>query len=216
MEIPDPSVTLAPGASKTIGIADLSAKFAVDGKIVTVNDAFVQASTPNGLNWRMESFQVYIAGIKTTRSTKPTLSFKARIMDSNGFVQYERKQGVYSNVEQARAFEKIGIAKTSYANGDSSGNYIFTVMFSSIVRKDEYLMITPPPSVTILPGQEDQCWGLRNLAKQLSCTISDSSIYVRLIPKDVLTKNSWQPGEEIELKISNIKNQISFALTDPF
>lgn len=107
-------------------------------------------------------------------------------MDSFGFVLYERKQGIYSNVEQARAFKKVGIAKTSYANGDSSGNYIFTVMFSSIVNKDEYLMITPPPSVTILPAQ-DQCMGLRNLSKQLSCTISDSSIYVRLIPKDVLT-----------------------------
>ena len=86
------------------------------------------------------------------RSTKPTLSFKARILDSKGFIQYERKQGVYSNVEQARAFRKVGIAKTSYANGDSSGNYIFTVMFSSEVKMNEYLMITPPPSVTILPG----------------------------------------------------------------
>lgn len=99
LSIPDPAVTTAPGASSTEGIADLSAKFTVSGRTVTVNDAFVQASTPNGLNWQQDSFSIFIAGIKTTRSTKPTLSFKARIMDSNRFVQYERKQGVYSNVE---------------------------------------------------------------------------------------------------------------------
>ena len=201
--------------SRTEGIADLSAVFFVNNKVVTVEDAFVQASAPNGLDWRQDSFSIFIAGIKTPRSTKPTLSFKVKIMDSNGFVQYERKQGVYSNVEQARNFEKVGIAKTNYQNGDSTGDYIFTVMFSSIVNQDEYLMITPPPSVTILPAP-DQCMGLRNLSKQLSCTISESSIYVRLIPKDVSTKNSWQAEEEIELRIRNIKNQISFALTDPF
>ena len=61
--------------------------------------------------------------------------------------------------------------------------------------------------------------GLRNLSKQLSCTISDGNIFVRLIPKNVENNDEtfkWQAGEEIELKITNIKNQISFALTDPF
>lgn len=39
---------------------------------------------------------------------------------------------------------------------------------------------------------------------------------MRLIPQDVDQKVSWQAGEEIELQISNIKNPLSFQLTDPF
>ena len=66
-------------------------------------------------------------------------------------------------MEQARSFQNVAITPTSKANGDSSGLYIFTIVFSSIVNMNEYLKITPPPAVTILPDN-DQCMGLRNLS----------------------------------------------------
>jgi hypothetical protein len=41
---------------------------------------------------------VTIAGIKSPRSTAPTLSFKVRIVTPDGYLSYKKEQGVYSNV----------------------------------------------------------------------------------------------------------------------
>ena len=68
------------------------------------------------------------------------------------------------------------------ANGDDSGFYIFTIEFSTTVNVNEYIKITPPSVITISPTSE-QCQGLTsNLAPILSCTISETSIYLRLFP----------------------------------
>lgn len=98
LEFGDPELTET--KSFTEGIADLSATFRVVGneRIVEVSGAFIQASAPNGVDWRQDSFSVFIAGIMSPRSTAPTLSFKARILDVYGFPQYQKQSGVYSNV----------------------------------------------------------------------------------------------------------------------
>lgn len=82
------------------------------------------------------------------------------------------------------------------ANGDSTGRYIFTLQFSSVVKMDEFIKITPPPTVTITPDA-DQCLGLAGLSSVLACTISDRSIYVRLTPEDVVKKQQWEAGETV-------------------
>lgn len=167
-------------------MADLSSQFVVvnQKRSILVGGAFVQASAPNGVDWRQDSFSVYIAGIMTPRSTAPTLSFKARIKTSAGFIQYKKEQGVYSSVYQARNFQNIGITRTSAANGDSTGTYVFTIQFSTTVKMNEYIKIQPPASVTVTPDN-DQCRGIENLSPVLSCTISKQSIYLRLVPANV-------------------------------
>ena len=80
-----------------------------NNRIVFVGGAFLQSSAPNGENWSQDSFSVYVAGILTPRSTAPTLSFKAKIKTSSGFVQYKKEQGVYSSVYQAKDFTNVGI-----------------------------------------------------------------------------------------------------------
>lgn len=67
------------------------------------------------------------------RTTAPTLSFKTRIKTSDGFLQYTKLQGVYTNVYQARAFRTVVIKRTNETNGDDTGLYNFTLQFSSIV-----------------------------------------------------------------------------------
>ena len=74
--------------SYTDGIADLTSEITVssNSRLVYVGGAFVAASAPNGVDWRQDSFSVYVAGILTPRSTAPTLSFRARIKSSSGYL----------------------------------------------------------------------------------------------------------------------------------
>lgn len=70
----------------------MSSEFKViDQKVVRVIGAFIQASAPNGIDWRQDSFSIYIASVVSPRSTAPTLSFKAFIRTSGGFVQYKKE-----------------------------------------------------------------------------------------------------------------------------
>ncbi len=86
LEIPDRDVTRA--LSYTDGIADLTSEInaSSDGKKVWVGGGFVQQSAPNGIDWRQDSFSIYIAGIMTPRSTAPTLSFRAKILTSKNYI----------------------------------------------------------------------------------------------------------------------------------
>ena len=62
----------------------------------------------------------------------------------------------------------------------------------------EYVKITPPDRVVITPAG-NQCKGISsNLSQALSCTISDTSVYVRLNPKDVTTQTTWSSGDEVQ------------------
>ena len=49
-------------------------------------------------------------------------------------------------------FKKAIIKRSNEVNGEDTGVYNFTLQFSSIVYKNEYIKITPPPSVIINPG----------------------------------------------------------------
>lgn len=86
LEIPDRNITTT--LSYTDGIADLTSEVqaASDGKRVWVGGGFVKASAPNGVDWRQDSFSVYIAGIMTPRSTAPTLSFRAKVLTSTSYI----------------------------------------------------------------------------------------------------------------------------------
>ena len=132
LEIPDKSITKSD--SYTDGIADLTASFNTNfnNRIVFIGGAFLQSSAPNGENWSQDSFSVYVAGILTPRSTAPTLSFKAKIKTSSGYVQYKKEQGVYSSVYQAKDFTNVGIHRQSTANAESTG-YVFTLQFSTSI-----------------------------------------------------------------------------------
>jgi hypothetical protein len=150
--------------STTDGVADLKSKFKVTDSaetsfkdspghnVVVVRDAFAQSSTPNGVDWRQDSFSVTIAGIKSPRSTAPTLSFKVRIVTPDGYLSYKKEQGVYSNVYQAKDFKIATIKRSNETNGDMTGYFNFTVQLSSEVRKNEYFKITPPTGIEIQPG----------------------------------------------------------------
>jgi hypothetical protein len=151
----------------------LSANFKVtnDGTTIEVLNAFIQSSSPNGIDYRQDSFSVEIAGIISPRTTAPTLSFKARIRSAEGFLQYVRLQGVYSNVYQARPFQLSVVKRTNETNGADTGVYNFTLQFSSIVYRYEYIKITPPEDILINPGGVGQCVGTRKLASTLACSI---------------------------------------------
>lgn len=216
LSIPDPAVTRDKSQSYTDGVADLTSEFQVstNKRVVWVGGAFVQASAPNGVDWRQDSFSVYIAGILTPRSTAPTLSFKAKIKTSKNFIQYKKEQGVYSAVYQAKNFQNVGITRTSAANGDSSGMYLFTIVLSTTVKINEYVKIEPPASITVTPDA-DQCQGIQELAPLLSCTISNRSIYVRLMPENADTRE-WAAGTTIKFSIGSMTNPLSFELTESF
>jgi hypothetical protein len=57
-------------------------------------------------------------------------------------------------VFQAKNFANIGVYRTSVANGDDSGKYIFTAEFSSAVLNNEYIKITPPSQIVITPDAD--------------------------------------------------------------
>lgn len=73
------------------------------------------------------------------------------------------------------------IKRSNEINGDSSGHYNFTVQLASIVKKGEFIKVTPPEAINIKPGG-DQCKGFKPLAKHLSCVLKERSLYVMLIP----------------------------------
>jgi hypothetical protein len=95
---------------------------------------------------------VSIAGIRSPRTTAPTLSFKAYILGHDGYVQFRKEQGVYSNVNQAKLFTKSVIKRSNEINGDSTGHYNFTVQLASEVKKGEFIKVTPPEAINIRPG----------------------------------------------------------------
>jgi hypothetical protein len=142
--------------SSTNGISDLSTKFAkvVNSRTVTILDAFVQDSAPNGVDWRQDTFTVNIGGIVSPRTTAPTLSFKAYINGPDNFPAFKKEQGVYANVAKGRAFNRAIIRRSNEVNGINSGHYNFTVSLSSRVYKDEYIKITPPEGIELIPTNE--------------------------------------------------------------
>jgi hypothetical protein len=52
-------------------------------------------------------FSVFITDLITPRTTEPTSSFKVRIYDKNGFIQYKKESLAFSQVAKARPFEKV-------------------------------------------------------------------------------------------------------------
>lgn len=62
----------------------------------------------------------------------------------------------------------------------------------------------------------DQCKGIENLSPLLSCTISDGSIFVRLVPEDVSVQTNWEENATVKFSIGSITNPLSFELTDSF
>jgi len=121
---------------------------------------------------------------------------------------------VYSSVYQSKNFRNVGITRTSTANGDSTGMYIFTIILSTTVKINEYVKIEPPSTIVVTP-EADQCQGIQNLAPLLSCTISNKSIYVRLMPQDSATRE-WATETTMKFSIGSITNPLSFELTDSF
>jgi hypothetical protein len=67
-------------------------------------------------------------------------------------------------------------------NGNDSGVYNFTLQFSSTIYKNEYVQISPPSQITILPGGANQCTGIRLLQQMLACTIIQGSLFVLIVP----------------------------------
>jgi hypothetical protein len=157
-----------------------------------VSNAFQLSSAPNGIDYRQDSFAVNIAGIVSPRTTAPTLSFVAKIYSSDDYLQYDKLQGVYSNVYEARMFTKAVIKRDNEVNGEF-GTYNFTLQFSSRVFKKEYIKLTPPDTISITIGMDNQCVGLRLLSPSLTCTIIDGSLYVLIMPANA-TVNYFEPG----------------------
>jgi hypothetical protein len=159
----------------------------VNSQRVTVLNAFNQESAPNGVDWAQDTFEVNIAGIVSPRTTAPTLSFKVYINGPNNYPEYKKEQGVYANVAKGRAFNRAIIRRSNEVNGINSGHYNFTVSLSSRVYKNEYIKITPPEGVELIPTNE-QCVGFEPLADLLACSPfrhSDDdrdSLYVMLMP----------------------------------
>ena len=91
-------------------------------------------------------------------------------------------------------FEKVIIQRSNEQNGEDAGVYNFTLELSSKVFKNEYIKITPPESIIINPGG-DQCKGIRLLQDQLSCTLQDQSLYIRITPQDVEGVDFFAAGQ---------------------
>ena len=77
-----------------------------------------------------------------------------------------------------------------------------------------YGPVTADTSITVTPDA-DQCQGILNLAPLLSCTISNRSIYVRLMPEDAETRE-WAADTTIKFSIGSMTNPLSFELTESF
>lgn len=105
------------------------------------------------------------------------------------------------------------MSRTDESNGSENGLYSFTFQFSTRVFKNEFLKITPPPSITINP-EANQCKGIRNLSPIVSCTIKNRSIYAQLVPLD--NKEFFEMGQILQLQVSSITNPVSMEPTDSF
>ena len=142
MELGDAALTES--NSYTDGLADTQSRFFVvpensgsasssinnsrNRKTIVVKDAFKAGYSGNGKDfWPKETFQVTIAGITSPRSTAPTLSFKSRINTADGYTEYKKEQGVYSNVYQANTFSIANIQRDNEMNGIEACYYNFTV-----------------------------------------------------------------------------------------
>ena len=155
-----------------------------------------------------------IAGIRSPRSTAPTLSFKVRIITPDGYVSYKKEQGVYSNVYQAQEFSIANIKRSNETNGDMTGYYNFTVQLSTKVYKNEYFKIMPPTGVEILPGG-DQCSSFAPLQQSLSCTLSNKSLYIMILPDD-LSIDYFEAETFLTFKVRLISNPLTLRPTESF
>lgn len=67
-------------------------------KTVVVSGAFSPALPLQKTEYPIEIFSVYITNLLTPRSTEPTSSFKVRIYDKLGFLQYKKESLAFSQV----------------------------------------------------------------------------------------------------------------------
>ena len=75
-------------------------------RTVVVSGAFTP-STNSKTEYPIEMSSDYIANLMTTRTTEPTSSFKVRIYDSSGYLQYKKESLAFSQVAQAKPFERV-------------------------------------------------------------------------------------------------------------
>ena len=94
-------------------------------------------------------FSVFVTNLVTPRSTAPTSSFKVRIYDSLGNLQYKRESQAFSAVAQAQPFGKVVLLRSSQMNNALNTTYDFLLNISQPVYKNEFIKITPPSTVTI-------------------------------------------------------------------
>lgn len=137
-----------------------------------------------------------------------------RITTDDGFLSYKKEQGVYSNVYQAKEFKIASIKRSNETNGDATGQFTFTVQLASDVRKNEYFKITPPSGIEIMPGGE-QCSSVLPLQSVLSCTLSNESLYILILPEDPAAE-VLKAGSFLTFKVRLIQNPLTLRPTESF
>lgn len=92
------------GNSYSENLEDSKVKISLKGtKTVRFDGAFNPAN-PAKTEYSLEMFSLYITDLLTPRSTEPTSSFKVRIYDDKGYLQYKKDSLAYSQVSQAQNF----------------------------------------------------------------------------------------------------------------
>lgn len=80
--------------------------------------------------YALDMFSVFVTNLVTPRSTAPTSSFKVRIYDSLGNLQYKRESQAFSAVAQAQPFGKVVLLRSSQMNNAMNTTYDFLMNIS--------------------------------------------------------------------------------------
>jgi hypothetical protein len=110
----------------------------------------------------ISSFKVNIDQILTPRSTQPSGSFKVRVYDVSGNIQYKKESMITSRVSEASQFKKVVMTRSSDINGIGNVTYNFSLQLNSLVYRGEWLKIVAPSGVYI-KSSRDQCKGTLGL-----------------------------------------------------
>eukprot|EP00347_Sterkiella_histriomuscorum_P021799 403332729 len=176
------------------------------------------SSDSSKTQYTLDMFTLYISNITTPRSTQPTGSFKVYIVDSKGYIEYQKISLIQSQVAQARPFERVLVKRSSETNGAQNVTYEFSLIISLPVFTNEYIKITPPRAISILSIQ-NQCQGIKGLQTILTCSMKDGSLYVNIQPSSDISVNSNKQisaGSLFTFSVRNMQNPLSNEPTESF
>lgn len=94
------------------------------------------------------TIRLSVWSIRNPRSRTPTFSFKAYIIDPNGYGQYTVESGKTIEMTSSADYSNIELSRSNTVNGVVT-SYIFTITLNNLIQNGDYIRVNFPSELTL-------------------------------------------------------------------